>query len=122
MKDYFPKPLLGEFIGKDQWRLTAEFWYDSDKYGVVKIPIDFVVNGASIPRWAQFIIGSPWGGRYAEPSAYHDWAYSQNLYSRRECDKEFLIAMYHHKVPTWKCNIMYLALRIGGWWSWKRKA
>lgn len=118
MKDHFPKPLLGKFLGNDEWELTAEFEYISDKYGKTIVPIGFVTNAASIPSWAQVIIGSPWSGRYAEAAVIHDWNYNKMKYKRRNCDLEFLIAMKICKVPAWKRYVMYLALRIGGWWFW----
>lgn len=116
----FPKSLIGKFIGKAKWELTAPFEYHSLKGDIIKVPVGFVTDGASIPKFAYSLIGSHWSGEYARACVPHDWCYFKQLYSRKKCDKLFLEAMLILKVPFWKRWIMYYAVRLVGWIRWNK--
>jgi len=115
---YFPKPLQGKFIGKGQWELTSPFEYRTGGNLTIKIPEGFITDGASIPKFAYSIIGSPWTGKYAKISVVHDFLYKKHLYPRKVSDKIFLNGMKILGVSWWRRRIMYTAVRLGGRFCW----
>lgn len=119
IKNSFPLPLRGEFVGGGKWKLLEPFQYHSKKYGTTKVPAGFISDGASFPAFAYGIMGSPWGGKYAEPSVIHDWDYNQKT-PQKIADKKFLEGMKVKKVFFIKRDIMYRTLRMFGWFSWRK--
>ena len=118
---YFPLPLLGRFVGKGKWKLTSIFEYHPDEGNVVTVPIGFIVDGASIPRLVQSIVGSPWNGGYVKPSVIHDWRYYKGEVTRKFSDQEFRLNNKRENVKRWKRPLIYYGLRIGGWIGWNRR-
>jgi len=116
----FPLPLIGRFVGKGEWEMLKPFQYNSKKYGVIKIPVGFLVNGASFPKAVYSIMGSPWGGKFAKPSVIHDFLYFKKT-NRKRSDLVFLEGMKVCKVPYWKRKVMYYALRLFGFISFNNK-
>lgn len=80
------------------------------------VPEGFVTNLASSPRIAWRIV-PPWG---SGNRAYvlHDWEYTIQRMSRLEADKLLLEAQYACDVATWKANLVYSAVRVGGFKAW----
>lgn len=54
---YFPKLLRGKYVGNGQWMLTRPFYYIPDTGKDIEVPIGFISDGASIPKFAYSIIG-----------------------------------------------------------------
>jgi hypothetical protein len=87
---------------------------------------DVVTNEGLISDFAS----TPWGtwnvfppyGPYAAAAFVHDFLYKSKgmggRYNRKQCDQIFLRAMKVLKVPAWKRNAMYAAVRSGGWSGW----
>lgn len=122
----FPLPLKAEYVGKGRWQLTAPFEYHSKKYGVIKVPIFFISDGASIPKVFYTLIGGRWTGKYVEASIPHDWLYFSQIIKRSCADAIFLEGMKYLGVSFWRRRIMWLAVRLRGWIPWnyhkRRKA
>lgn len=55
-------------IGRHRWKVSAPF-----ELGGIKVPVGFVTDGASIPRWLWWF-EPPAGGRVFAPSVVHDFA------------------------------------------------
>jgi hypothetical protein len=49
----------------------------------------------------------------------HDYLYQEQIYSRKASDKLFFEAMRKDGVWWHKANIIYLAVRVGGWAAWR---
>jgi hypothetical protein len=123
IKDYFPLPLKGAYIGGGKWKLTEPFEY-RDNPLVITVPVGFITDGASIPRFAWGLIGSPWSGRYSRAAVVHDWGYFKQAMPRLTVDRIFLQGMRILGVPRWKRILMYAAVRAFAWKPWndyKRK-
>jgi len=123
IKKIFPKPLKGKFINEKQYKLSAPFVYDNPPV-YIKVPKGFVTDGASIPRIAWTIIGSPFTGRYRNAAVIHDYLYTVQTCSRWQADRIFYQAMRALKVSPWRRSLMHLAVRSFGWIPWgnyKRK-
>ena len=112
-------PFLGELYTKEAGRKTVELTrtliYITKSDRVVKVPIGFVSDYASIPRILTPII--PVLGKHRKAAVVHDFLYVKKgqipsrKYSRSECDKIFLEAMQESGVSWWKRNAMYYAVR-----------
>jgi hypothetical protein len=80
----------------------------------------FITDGASIPRIAWSLIGSPMRGKYVNSAFIHDDLYKRGLYSRKKTDDIFLEAMEMLGVNWLRRKIMWVAVRLGAWIAWNR--
>ncbi len=116
--DPFPLPLKTTFVGPGIVQLQEPFEYRSKKYGIIRVPKDFISDGASIPQWAYSIVGGRFTGKYLKPAIIHDWLYHMLAYKRMKCDKIFLVGMKDAKEVFWKRRVIHLGVRVGGWKAW----
>ena len=126
-RNSFLTPLVVEVMesGK-QFRLHHEFTYTWHRAFDVKItvPVGFVTDFASIPRFARVII--PKLGKYTKAAVVHDFIYQAKsgkalFFDRRGVDHVFRDAMADLGVVKWKRMLMYWAVRIGGAFAWRKK-
>lgn len=86
----------------------------------------FTYDGASVPRWAMFVIGFERDGVHRAASLVHDYLYGCNLtirdntgrwhvLTRKEVDKIFLLGMEHHGIKSVHGRLGYLTVRALGW-------
>ena len=115
----FPRPLRGEFVGKGQWKLTDLFEYKNMPDWVI-IPAGFKSDGASIPKIAWSLIGSPWG-KYAKSAVIHDYLYRTQTTTRKEADKIFLDGMKILGVSWWRRGTMFNCVRLAGFIPWRNR-
>jgi len=80
---------------------------------VLEVPQGFITDYASVPKIFWNII--PPSGRYARAAVLHDWLYKVGMFSRLECDQIFKEAMKALDVAPWKRQVMFYAVRAGGW-------
>ncbi|AVH44963.1 M12 family metallopeptidase [Agrobacterium tumefaciens] len=73
-------------------------------------------DGASIPSWAQGIIGEPFKDEYLRAAVIHDhYCYKENRVRKwRATHRMFLEALIADGVPSVKAKIMYAAVFLGG--------
>lgn len=108
-------------VGDDLWKVFTPFTFYSDKYAPVDIPEGFETDLASVPRYL-WILFPPFGA-YSQAAVTHDFIYKMRkdltyqgpLRSREECDNIFLEAMTLLRVPWWKRQLMFRAVRMFGW-------
>lgn len=82
---------------------------------VVRIPAGFEFDGASIPRFAWSVIGSPFHPRLMTASVFHDWLYyTHQLGSRLDADDWLLRLMLRSGVGAARANTIYSAVRAFG--------
>lgn len=60
------------WVGESAFRLAAPYAYVDASGRRWAVPKGACVNGASIPRPAQGVIGGPWAGKYKNASVVHD--------------------------------------------------
>ncbi len=120
VKKYFPLPLIVKHIDGEMWELMEPFEYITKKNEVIKVPIGFLSDFASIPRFFYRMIGPP-TGRYGPSAIVHDYLYHTKKYTRRKSDAIFLEAMGVLGVPWWKRRTMWLAVRAAGWLPWNKR-
>ena len=119
---------MGKFKGK-YWieedtaytfKTKAELSYTTNKGVTHTVPVNFITDGASIPRVFWTPIGSPFTGLYRKAALIHDYLYATQTTERIYADKVFLEGMKVLKVSWWKRRIMYLAVRGFAGGIWKR--
>jgi len=126
MNDYFPDVAQFSDAGMRGdsriFRLTAPFRYLSS-IGIITVPDGFLTDGASVPRifWNIF---SPFGS-YFPAALIHDYLYSKASYpawviDRADIDGIFLAAMKDVGVGWLTRRVIYRAVRLGGWASYKK--
>lgn len=88
------------------------------KWRKITVPAGFITDFASIPPWAWIVATKlgPWN----RPAILHDYLYFSAIFDRKTADLLFLAAMRDRRVVRWRRKLMYIAVRIGGWPSWKR--
>ena len=105
------------------WILLQEFGYDIGEEGSgdpVNVPVRFMTDFASVPRPLWWVL--PRWGRYGNAAVIHDFCYWDQTRSRFEADQIFLEAMGVLGVAWLTRHVMYIAVRLGGWWGWWRTA
>ena len=110
-------PLRLEYIGGGEWKLLRPYraiWH----WSRIDVPAGFITDLASVPRIARSII--PQIGNQNGPSVIHDWCYRHNWKTRALSDGLFLAAMKVAGVNWLRRNIIYSAVRVGGWVTWNK--
>lgn len=104
------------------WRLNEELHYEAGVEGSgiwIKVPKDFVTDGASIPQFLWGILPSM--GKYLNAAVVHDYLCrliaQGNPHpaapTRKLADKEFVNAMIPLGVVWWQRLALYVGVRIG---------
>lgn len=121
----FPHPLHFDNAGMRNGRrciiLTAPFEAITS-LGTIIAPRGFLSDGASIPKPAWSIIGSPMD-EYLEEAVIHDLLYSSwnHEYTRSEADLIFRELMWNNDISRVKLSTMWLMVRLFGRSSFKAK-
>ena len=103
------------------WIILYDFGYEVGEEGsgeVINVPIGFHTDFASIPRplWAIF----PRWGKYGNAAVIHDYLYWEQSHNRKESDDILLEGMVVLEVGYFTRYAIYWAVRLGGWWAWRR--
>lgn len=73
-----------------------------------------VTDGATIPDWAQSIIGGPWDVSYLKAAVMHDHYCGHHEFSWRETHLMFYNALVDLGMSEFKAKVMYYAVYAGG--------
>lgn len=118
-RSYFITPFDGTLLdcrtrqGRRLWRMDSPMLYYSQKLDrVIKVPIGFITDLESCPRWP----GIYWlvGDIVQEAAALHDYVYSTALFPRSVCDQLLQEAAEATGTSTWKAAILWAGVRVGG--------
>lgn len=108
----------------NEWVLVESLLFYSHRIDkICKIPKFFITDLASIPSLARILIEVNGKHRYA--AIIHDYLYAGNRFgldkvSREVCDKILADFCKEAGVSGWKVLSIYLAVRVGGWWSYQK--
>lgn len=90
------------------WKLNSPLIWDSDRIGIVTVPVGFETDFASVPRffgtWLIF------GGLANKAAVVHDYLCRIRYPSKDIADAEFYDAMLVTGIPKWKAWTMYKAV------------
>jgi len=118
----FTDPLIVKKVGERTWEIMKAFEYHvgaEDSNEVIKVPVGFVTDFASVPQFAWIII--PPDGSYTQAAVLHDYLYHIKAYTRKRSDEIFYEAMAVLEVKWWKRKVMYFSVRLAGWIPWKNR-
>ena len=114
----FLDPLIVKVLSDGDVVLIKRFRYRRPNSSqVLSIPIGFVSDYASIPRVFRGLVSGSDNTKL--PSVLHDYLYRKGIGKRKWADQLFLDAMKESGVPWLKRRMVYSAVRVGGWASWK---
>jgi len=103
------------------WIVLSDFGYEVGEDGsgdIIKVEIGFHTDFASIPRPLWMFL--PRWGKYGNAAVIHDYLYWEQTRPRKESDDILMEGMVVLNVGVIKRHLIYFAVRIGGWWSWRR--
>lgn len=124
--NYFPEPFRVEAAhieaGTRWWKLLHYFRYVSS-VGTITVPTGFLTDLASIPKAFRNIFDP--AGPWMPAAIIHDYLYTKSAdrlfpVTRKQADDIFKEAMWNLGIGLER-NIIWAAVRIGGWTSWKKK-
>lgn len=119
MPPTFHDPLDLRAYRDNRWKLLIRYRYTTLVFGEPKFIVvrqGFITDLASIPRIVRSLI--PQIGRHRGAAVVHDWLYHKahdHTYTRLQCDRIFLEAMKASGVRFVQRQIMFAAVRLGGW-------
>jgi len=115
------------------FKLLYPFTYRYRRLGrkfTLTVPAGFETDFASIPQPFHVIISKL--GRHNKAAVIHDAIYQgahklqsslgyPMVFTRRQADLIFLDGMEDLGVPVWKRYVMYFGVRLGGFFSWRKR-
>lgn len=121
--DIIPENEQGDYRLADFYQFTLRL--DGRLY-LFTINQGFIYDGASVPRWARWLIERD--GVHREAALIHDWLYECEgtayldeemfHYTRKDADQIFRECLKFKSLASWKVFLMYNAVRIGGRFVW----
>jgi hypothetical protein len=96
-------------------QLLSEFWFRDPDGRTWEAPLNYRIDGASIPRALWTLVGSPYTGDYRRASVVHDKACDDakgNNAARREADR-----MFYHACRAGGCGVKEATLLYIGFAS-----
>lgn len=102
----------------ERWKVLVPFSYQSKIYGgIITVPAGFLSDFASVPRLplAYWLTG----GCADESALIHDFLYQTHKTSFMEANRIFYEAMTVQHVALWRRSLMFQAVCIAGWPSYK---
>ena len=109
-------PATRQRLEGDAWELLEPFWFSwrGEKHAPIfeTIPVGFVTDGLSIPRFYRWRFSA--SGKGFRAAICHDWLYRQATVPRGVCDQVFREGLEFCGVSWWERNVMWLTLKLGG--------
>lgn len=121
MRERFLDALDAEFLPDGyHWRLLRAVDLDDARLGYIKVPALFVTDLGSIPRVFWNVL--PPIGPASLGFVVHDYLYATQTCSRAQADGVLLRAMKSTRT-NWAARwLIYLGVRVGGWYAWSDDA
>lgn len=105
------------------------FFSDSKTGAAITVPLGFRSDGASIPWLLRWIAGHPFGASL-KSAVVHDWIFRSHdgrdqlaatgPRTRRHAAQLMSVAMRVDGVHPFRRRVIYLGLRIGDMYAWRR--
>lgn len=98
--------------GGRAWRLLEPLRYQEFIGGpVLEIPVGYITDGASVPRWFWWF-SPPLSGRYARAAVVHDYGCDNSPHKQEHHDKMFMECMEADGVIWVRRRIMFRGVMI----------
>jgi hypothetical protein len=96
-----------------QCELVYDFGYIDPKGVGWQAKAGLKTDGASIPPWAQLIIGGAWDGEFIRAAVIHDHYCERTVKPRTATHRMFYDALIESGVSQAKALVMYYAVTVG---------
>ena len=121
----FSAPARAEFVGdlafkpegcmtKRDCILTKPLTFTDHARRVWRAEVGTMTDGASIPDWAQSVIGGPWDESYLKAAVLHDYYCGSMTATWRDTHLMFYEALIEQGVSEYKAKLMYYAVYLEG--------
>jgi hypothetical protein len=110
---------VSRFVERIYYLTKPIAWFPNpgqERFRRVDVPVGFITDFASIP--APFWPLLPPDGEYTYPAIVHDYLYWDRGRPRDEADEIFKLGMEDLRVPRWKIEAIYGAVRVFGGGPW----
>lgn len=128
MNHRFPDPFDSRLHGyrgsSAVWRVTHHFSYLHPHHPIITVPTGTLTDGASVPKIFHSVLGPT--GPYFRAAVIHDYLYSPQSdirykhITRSMADDIFYDAILDCWCRKATANVMWLAVRAGGWRPYKK--
>lgn len=99
------------------YRVTRALVYrDPSTGGEIRVPRGFETDFASIPDMFRWLVDGHGDSR--RPAVIHDYLYKNGIGKRKQADGLFYQGLLEEGMPKWKAYLCYMAVRVGGVFSW----
>lgn len=112
---FIPNPVIQQIGSSRNYRLIMDYKARIYRNVYLLIAKKFVYDGASIPFWLWWLLGSPFDYSFA---IIHDALYKSKLLPRHKADWIFLKVCKVKGVSWWRRWLIYIGLRLFGWVTW----
>lgn len=124
-------PILTEYVDGVRWRVMRDCSYRivSGTFSgrVSTVRAGFVFDWATVPRvlWALYPPSGTASKQYGIAALWHDWVYVHQQIAGCDCTREdadalFREIMLYVGVSPFQSALLYAAVRVGGWYGWRR--
>ena len=104
--------------GRGTWRLLVDLVYSSPLAALTfTVPAGFVTDFASVPRYLPIAFALT-GDTAHRAAVIHDWLYTTHQVDRATADAVLREAAISCGVPTWRADLLWEGVRIGGSGPW----
>lgn len=117
-------PLLQPCPEHNRYTVMGTYMLALNRIGIA-ISEGFETDGASIPRALWSVVGSPFDPRFMTAALGHDFMYQHHKIlrlQRSEVDALFKETLIRDGVGKVKAFRFWLAVRLFGWWYWRKCA
>ena len=111
--------LLTDTGRRAQYRLAEPFSFQG-----ITVPAGFVTDFGSVPTALEWLVSGE-DVQMIYPSVVHDYLYQfrgeipEGKWTRLDADRLLVQGMRDLGAPWWKRNVVYAAVRAGGWCAWR---
>ena len=111
----FHSELIVKSLHGGDWVLFRPLIWQT-REGRITVPAGFVTDLASVPQALRSFASMD---DTQAPAVLHDWLYRKGIGTRAEADRLLFDAMRSKGAGWFKARAWWLAVRLGGWISWK---
>jgi hypothetical protein len=107
--------------GRGNWEVQKPLVYETDlRPNDIIVPVGFQTDFASVPRLPYIFLIV--GDIAQEAAVIHDYLYETQILGRRDADRVLREAALVTGCKWHQAWILYIGVRIGGWYGWNKFA
>lgn len=107
------------------WLIDSPITYTTDLGFQITVLAGATTDGASVPWWAKWLIPKLANPHVTAAAIIHDQLYATRgarFFTRAQSDSVFRQALCDAGVNSAKAGVMWLAVRLAGWYPWYKNS